>query len=895
MRRFLPLLVSLIFAAASLRAQNVHWQPAGGTLGLNQVGQLSLVFDQCDPVGDVALPTVDSLEFGQPGSSVSSSFHLENGNFVSQRSVTFTYPVRASARKTIAIPEFTVATNKGRLTVPAVSYDVSDATVATPPGAGSKASSTVSLESIAHSSFQGPSRSVWAGEVFPLTYTLNVTKSYFFQLASDPVWNAAPLNLEDWGKPVPAEVNRGGDLLIEFTYSTRASAKLPGEITLNRANQLVNLITGMRDFGILTQPTLQQFSITSAPATLTVKPLPLPAPADFSGAVGHFTFTSKVVPATVAVGEPVTWTVELTGTGNWPDIAGLPQRSVSRDFHAVQPQAKHTAKDKAIYDATLAEDVVLIPTKPGVYTLGPLNFSYFDPQAGEYRKVTTPAFSLSVTGAAAAAAPVEGATPPPAGLAAASPTPPAGIPRDPLPAAGSAPSPRSNLSFTLLLLAGALWVLPVWAAFALVRARRTDPRRPQREAHARLTTLLAQADPADFQGHLLVWQHNTAILFGLVHAAPSAHALAHPNVGGVSPPRIVKPRGEGTPPTSIAAAWSTLWAEADRALYGKKQPLPADWCDRALQALAAKPVRGFQPLQLFLPRNLFPRGSKAEKLKTETLKMGASATTAALLLLLLSSFILHPSSLSAADARSETQNSEPKTPNSSSAASAAYRSGDFPAAEKFWRDAVAANTTDWTAHHNLALALAQQNRWGETAGHALAAFVQHPQHPSNRWHLELALQNAGFTPDEVRPLLASDPEAELAGLASPAEWQWLAVAAAGLAALAPALWLWRAYGTGGRWFTPAAWTALVCGVLLGAAATFSLRLYGPLGDSRAVVVWHGGVLRSIPTEADTAQKTTPLSPGLVAVTDKSFLGWRRLAFSNGQTGWVRQEDLVNLW
>ena len=883
MRRILARFFILLLLAAGLRAQSVRWQPPGGTLALNQVSQLSLVFDQCEPDGTVALPAVDGLEIGgSPGRSESSSIRMENGTVNSQHSITLIYSVRPNARKTITIPAFAVATSKGRLNVPAASYEVGDSTVG---------QSNVSLESIAQARFLLPTRPVWAGEVFPLTYTLSVAKRYLYQMASNPDWNSAPLSLEEWSKPDQAEVNRGGDQLIELTYTTRASARAPGEVTLNRASQLVNLTTGTENFGLFSRPTLQQFTISTAPVTLSVRPLPAPAPADFAGGVGNFTLTSKVVPATVAVGEPVTWTVELTGTGNWPDVTGLPQRSVSRDFHVVQPQAKRTAKDKSVYDAMLAEDVVLIPTKPGVYTLGPLNFSYFDPQAGEYKKATTPAFTLSVTGAAAPAAPVESGAPPSGGQAAVSPTPPAGIPRDPLPPAGSALAPLANRSFVLLLLGGVIWVLPLWAVFALLRARRTDPLRPSREAHARLTVLLAQADPANFEGHLLAWQHDTATLFGLVHAVPTAAALVAN--GDAAPPSRF--RGEGAPASS--ATWSTLWAEADRTLYGKKQPLPADWCDRALQALAAKPVRGFQPLQLFLPRNLFPGGAKAEKLKTETLKMVASTTsTAALVLLLLSSFIFHPSSLSAADAvAADNPNSQIQIPKSAEAASASYRSGDFAAAEQFWRHAVAADSADWTAHHNLALALAQQNRWGETSGHALAAFVQHPQHPSNRWHLELALQNAGFTPDEVRPLLASGPEAELAGLASPAEWQWLAVAAAALAALAPALWLWRAYGSDGRWLAPAAWTTLVCGVLLGAAATFSLRLYGPLGDSRAVVVWHGGVLRSIPTEADTAQKTTPLSPGLVAVTDKSFLGWRRLAFPNGQPGWVRQEDLVNLW
>jgi hypothetical protein len=62
-----------------------------------------------------------------------------------------------------------------------------------------------------------------------------------------------------------------------------------------------------------------------------------------------------------------------------------------------------------------------------------------------------------------------------------------------------------------------------------------------------------------------------------------------------------------------------------------------------------------------------------------------------------------------------------------------------------------------------------------------------------------------------------------------------------------------------------------------------------------VVVARPTVLRSIPTEADTAQKTTPLAVGSLALSQRTFLGWTQLAFENGQTGWVRKDEIVPLW
>ena len=89
---------------------------------------------------------------------------------------------------------------------------------------------------------------------------------------------------------------------------------------------------------------------------LEVLPLPTEGrPADFSGAIGDFALVSKVVPTKAAVNEPVTWTLELAGPGNWPDLTGLPSREVSNDFQVVQPKAKRTPTEGKLFDVTLSD------------------------------------------------------------------------------------------------------------------------------------------------------------------------------------------------------------------------------------------------------------------------------------------------------------------------------------------------------------------------------------------------------------------------------------------------------------------------------------------------------------------------------------------------------------
>ncbi len=827
MRRLLALLFLSALAATTAHAQSAHWENSDS----GDPSELQLIFQDCTPDGNVRLPPIPGVTLTQTGTSTQMSIV----NFSMSRSVIVSYNARAQHQGgTIRIPEFTVQTNKGAMTVPAFTGGA--------PRAAIDANVTARLTTGVPTA--------WAGEVFPVTYQLEASRRNPSQIVSNLDWNATPLVAEDWSKPEPTETVVNGESRSGMVYRTRAFAKAPGPLTLNSASLLVNIQTGSVGFGLFQAPHMEQLTATSNRPELLVQALPAPAPAGYRNAVGQFKFTSKVVPATAGVGEPVTWTVELSGTGNWPDIAGLPQRDVSKDFQVIQPQAKRTPAEGKLFDVTLTEDVVLIPTHPGTYTLSPLAFTYFDPKSGSYKTLMTPATTITITPAPGSPlAPNQPAVVNPdtapdqskISLPKSKIEPPAGIPRDPLPGAASTLPPFSARGVLALVLAPFAALLVFWGWLAMRRARATDPLRPRREARTRLAATLAQLRPTSGsqfstlnlqlqQQLLLHWQHDSAILWEIAHAAPPAAALTD-------------------------ATWSTLWSESDRALYGTAPALPADWVARAEAALAAKPVRAFAPSRLFLPRNLLPF-------------FFALAVTAAL--------------------TASTHAADP---------AAAYRSGDFAAAEKAWRTTLATHPTDAIARHNLSLALAQQDRWGEAAAHAAAAFVHEPGAEPIRWQLALACEKAGFVPGPFASFLPPGPAQSLAQLASPAIWQLAIGCAALVFCVGCALLLLGAYGRASRLRVGFALCALGAGLLLGGAAAVSLRAYGESADGRAVIVWREGALRSIPTEADTTQKTSVLAPGSMAIADRTFLAdrWVRLNFDNGQTGWVRKEELVPLW
>jgi hypothetical protein len=828
--RLNPLLAALpaLLLAAGLRAQSAHWEPAGGTLPVGQVTALQLVFQDCEPKETPAPPKADglTLEFTGQASNIS----WINGDY--SRSVTYTYAALLAKKQGLDLPAFAVETNKGAVHVPAAHFEPTGATVG---------STGQALESAANSHVEANPASVWAGEVFALSYRVDVARSYYPDFGhGDFAWNPAPLIAEDWDHPEPYNVTVGGEVRTGFVYHTRAVARTAARLPLSPINQLVNLSVGVTGFGFFQQRQYQQFSVTSNIPAIEVRPLP-PAPPGFTGAVGEFKLASKVVPTSTTVGEPITWTLELTGTGNWPDISGLPAREVSRDFQVVQPKAKRTPAEGKLFNASLAEDVVLVPTAPGTYPLESFHFVYFDPRSGTYQTLTAPRTTVTVTAPPAAAQPGGGAGlagPPAPGPAAAPeaaappaiPVTPNGLPRDPLPGPGAGGPPWTADLFLPILLLPFLLLALVWIGHAWRRACATDPRRERREAHRRLAALLPQLPGGATPAQLLAWQRDAALLWEVAEAAPSAQAFADPT-------------------------WAALWSDVDRALYGPAAGLPSDWETRATAALGAKPAPAFLRRSLFWRENLLPW------LFAVALLLAAGGGVAR-----------------AADP------------------AAAYRRGEFADAERGWRAAAAQDPTDWTVRHNLSLALAQENRWEEAAAQATAAFVQQPENASVRWQFALACDKAGFVPDPLAGFLVPGPVQDLARLASPPGWQWAGAAAALLCALALGGLLAVGYGVGSvRWGKPAALVLLVAALVLATAAAISWRAFGSAHDERAVIVWRAGTLRSIPTEADTAQKTTPLGAGSVAVADKTFLGWVRLSFDNGQTGWVRKDEIVGIW
>ena len=103
-----------------------------------------------------------------------------------------------------------------------------------------------------------------------------------------------------------------------------------------------------------------------------------------------------------------------------------------------------------------------------------------------------------------------------------------------------------------------------------------------------------------------------------------------------------------------------------------------------------------------------------------------------------------------------------------------------------------------------------------------------------------------------------------------------------------------------RRFHPAAatrrWTGPVAaaGLALGLLCAVALAQYGPLGRPGAAMLVNEVSLRSVPTDADTAQSERLVPAGSVVSIERQFLGWLEVRRANGETGWLRTSGLVPL-
>ncbi len=182
---------------------------------------------------------------------------------------------------------------------------------------------------------------------------------------------------------------QSGSLTIEpFEAEVTILVQLPAGSQRNIFDELMGLAGGG----------FQEINkhIASQPVKVNVREWPAGAPSGFDGAVGDFSLEATPPPSSMKANTSATYTVRLSGTGNFPLIRA-PRLDLPQSFEQYNVTTSDNTRNTHSGTSGYREfSYPFIPRSDGLYTIPALEFSFFDPRQGRYVTVSSRETSLEV-------------------------------------------------------------------------------------------------------------------------------------------------------------------------------------------------------------------------------------------------------------------------------------------------------------------------------------------------------------------------------------------------------------------------------------------------------------------------------------------------------------------
>ena len=361
---------------------------------LGEGATLTLTFDGGPPATIPVLPNIPNLDISSPPNRTS-EFSFVNG--VTSTIEKYTYTV--------------TPTQPGEYTIPALTTQIGSQTVVSQP-----VKLTVLKQSVTSGPNNGdaqafirlvvPKQKVYVGEVIQAEFELCIRED-----VAD-IQNAQLT-------PVPAEGFTVGKSIRGQRSSTRVG-------NYNFAIVPVHMVFTAAKVGNLTLgPAACSLDLAARPLQLLRPAHPLPAylaglrprqhpispaarqhqPPGFNGAVGSYSLSVSASPTNIAVGDPITVTVQITGRGA-VDSLTLPDQPGWQKFKLYPPTSDYQSCDPQLdLSGTKTFKLTAVPESMDITALPPFSFSFFDPEQNTYRTLTQPAIPLIVRPSAASLPP----------------------------------------------------------------------------------------------------------------------------------------------------------------------------------------------------------------------------------------------------------------------------------------------------------------------------------------------------------------------------------------------------------------------------------------------------------------------------------------------------------
>jgi hypothetical protein len=405
--------LSVLFLAATAAELNFSADADRTTVGLGEQFQLTVTVEGTN-IGGAPRPQVPALDdFEQLGSTSSQSTNISfvNGRMTQQNSISFIYFLSPKRVGSLTIPPFKLSFKGTTYETQPIAITVTKESQAPPPARQQQPQSPFGFPGFpGRSQPRSPGRasvlltatadrtSVYQGEQVTVTFVL-YTQAQIGDLGikdmpgftgswTEQLFDAKQLN---WRNTIYNGQRYSSATLKQVALFPTQS----GKVKVDKMTVSGQVVVDDGWFG-----SAQPFEVSSDPFTIDVKPLPEAGKSqNFTGGVGEFKVAAAISRDSSVGGEPLTFTVKVTGTGNI-GLVGEPQLAPISGVKVLSPETKQTTRTS---DGRVGGERMfnypLIPTADGKFMIPEVEMDFFNPRTGSYYTQKTPRFEFVATGA----------------------------------------------------------------------------------------------------------------------------------------------------------------------------------------------------------------------------------------------------------------------------------------------------------------------------------------------------------------------------------------------------------------------------------------------------------------------------------------------------------------
>lgn len=410
MKKLISILSVLITTQTIIAAIQIK-ATAPNIVEVNEQFRLSYTINTQD-VDDFNLPELNAFEVDMgPSRSSQSSVQIINGKMTKNSSITYTYILRANQEGDFTIPAATAIIDGEEHQSNSVQVKVLKATSSQPSQSGGQAprmrTQSAGAQITANDLFIKASvskKQVYEQEAVLLTYKVyslvnlsqlsgGIPELEGFHVQEIDLPQQKSFTMEEYnGK------NYGVVVWRQYVLFPQKSGKLKipkvdFDALVVQHNRNIDPFEAFFNGGSSIVEVNKK--ITAPELTLDIQPLP-ETTKQFSGAVGQFRIKSDISTTDLKANEALTLKIIVSGTGNMK-LMKTPIVNFPTDFETYD--AKISDKTKITKDGAMGEkmfEYIAVPRHPGIYSIPPVEFCYFDTKEKTYKTLKTESFSVNI-------------------------------------------------------------------------------------------------------------------------------------------------------------------------------------------------------------------------------------------------------------------------------------------------------------------------------------------------------------------------------------------------------------------------------------------------------------------------------------------------------------------